>query len=55
MDEGRGGGSENVDWNFFVFLRPFKGSFRLFNACLGVFCLFLPKKKKKFKIPIYCQ
>jgi hypothetical protein len=44
-----GGGSDNVDKDFFVFLMPFKGMFGILKAYLVLFCKFLPKTEKKFK------
>ena len=44
-----GGGSDNVDKDFFVFLRPFKGIFAFLKAYLVVFGLFLTKTEKKEK------
>ena len=54
MDTGRGGRSDNVDEDFFLYnLDLFKDSFGLLNLYLVVFGLFQAKnRRKKDKIPI---
>ena len=47
-----GGGSGNMDKDFFVMYSLFKDSLGIFKAYLVVFGLFLVKTEDFFKIPI---